>query len=143
MGDYILLEDGRAWAGASWLVSAVLREIAVSVNAHPKGGPLAQWLRARSTRPNGLMSFDLRGLDAVSRRLFWRGAHSAFQRRIVRGPEGWHDLSFYPGYLDRFHDLLRMVKAIQRREPPERLNHFSATIPYDGTLEDLSDTWEA
>jgi hypothetical protein len=134
VGGFIVLEDGRAWAGANWAYDAVLRAIGASL-ADTGSVELARWLELRTCRHlgPGLGSVDLREVAPANRLLFRSAARQAFRRETLAGPAGWGDPSFYPPWLQQFRVLLRLIKSVDRREPPEAFNpHMTGLVPATG-----------
>lgn len=124
MGSFIVLQDGRAWGAASWAYDAVIRSIADALPETAPGQALAALLRQRTcygfARGAGDgYSLDVRALTTQNQRLFTRAAQRAFTTVLLEGPVGWGDPSFYPAWLDWFRLLMRMMRCVRRREPPE------------------------
>jgi hypothetical protein len=135
VAGFIILQDGRAYAAASWAYDAVVERIADALPPSAAGQALAVWLREQTclVRGPGMGRVDLRELTVENQRLFGRAAQRAFTRALLGGPAGWGDPSFYPGWMRRFRDLTRMMRCVRRREPPEAFNpHMRGLIPPTG-----------
>ena len=124
MSAFIALDDGRSWWAANWAYDAVIDEIANQLNGTDAERVMAAWLREQTCFVNGpgLGSVDVRELTSQNQQLFRAAAKRAFRLAVLSGPAGWHDPSFFPGWLTVFRRLLRMWKAIDRGEPPGQLN---------------------
>jgi hypothetical protein len=119
VSTFIDLDDGRTWRAANWAYDAVVEAIADELNGTDSERELAAWLRSQTCaeRGPGLGAVDVRELSPPCRLAFRQAARRAVERAARSGGTGWHDPSFFPGWLDRFRELLRMWEAIDRGEP--------------------------
>jgi hypothetical protein len=117
---FIDLDDGRTWRAANWAYDAVVEAIAGVLNRTELERELAAWLRSQTCRVcgPGLGSVDVRELSPACRAAFREAAGRAYRTAESAGGEGWHDPTFFPGWLVKFKELLRMWEAIDRGEPP-------------------------
>jgi hypothetical protein len=124
MSAFIALDDGRSWWAPNWAYDSVIEKIAIQLDSTEPERALASWLREQTCIVNGpgLGSVDVRELTPQNRHLFRVAAQKAFRVAVKSGAAGWHDPSFFPGWLAGFRRLLRMWKAIDREEPPGQLN---------------------
>jgi len=124
MSAFIALDDGRSWWAANWAYDSLIEKVVDQLNGTDAERELADWLRERTCRVNGpgLGFVDVRELTAQNRLLFRLAAQRAFRSAVLSGSVGWHEPTFFPDWLARFRQLLRMWKAIDRGEPPEQLN---------------------
>ena len=141
MSDEMILEDGRQWYAANWVVGSVLNGISRELSEIGADPIFCEWLHDRSSRCGGCIGFDVRGISQQHRELFYAGARRAFIRLINEGPNNWKDPSYYPSYVKKFEQLLTMKEHIDRGELPESLNDFPEAIEFDGQLMDLTDRW--
>lgn len=120
MSTFIDLDDGRTWRAANWAYDAVIEAIARELNRTDLERELARWLREQTCLAcgPGLGSVDVRELSPASRAAFRMAAQRAYNTEAAAGPDGWRDPAAFPGWLNRFHLLLRMWDAIDRGEPP-------------------------
>jgi hypothetical protein len=135
MAGFIVLEDGRAYAANNWSYDAVVERIAWALPETAHGRALSDWLMDQRcvVKGAGLGSIDLRELTCDNQRLFIEAAQKAVVTAEEEGPEGWCDPQFYPGWLERFQDLIKIVESIRRGEPPAFLNpHMRDVIPPAG-----------
>jgi hypothetical protein len=128
MSTCIVLPDGRMRWASNWAYDSVIWGIADQLDRHPEGGGLAAWLRDQACfeQGPGIGTVDIRELTPRNQQLFRWGARLAFRRAILDGPAGWHDLTRFPAWLAGFQRLLRMWKAVDRREPPGLLGELQA-----------------
>ena len=128
MSAFIALEDGRTWWAANWAYDAVIEGIADRLDRTDAERELAAWLRQQTCVEcgPGLGSVDVRELSPASRRAVREAAQRAFRSAALEGAAGWHDPSFFPGWLAGFRRLLRMWKAIDRGEPAGQLGDSPA-----------------
>ncbi len=108
MTAFIALDDGRSWWAANWAYDAVIEGIADVLDRAEQ--ELAAWLRQQTCTEcgPGLGSVDVRELSPANRRPFRAAAQQAFRAAALAGGLGWHDPSFFPGWLAWFRLLLRM-----------------------------------
>lgn len=135
MGGFIVLEDGRAYAANNWSYDAVVERIARSLPGTTDGRALSDWLMDQrcAVQGAGLGSVDCRELSPGDQRLFLEAVERAVVTAEEEGPGGWCDPSFFPGWLERFHDLIKMIESMRRGDPPEAFNpHMRGVIPPSG-----------
>ncbi len=134
MSAFIALPDGRSWWAANWAYDAVVERIADQLNGAEEELRLADWLRQQTcwVHGPGLGSVDVRELTPRNQQLFRAAAQRAFRQATLDGSVGWHDPSFFPGWLTGFRRLLRMWKAIDRGEPMGRLGDSSQPMEPSG-----------
>jgi hypothetical protein len=141
MSDELILEDGRQWYAANWVVGDVLAKIADELSELGGAPVFCDWLRDKSQRCGGCIGFDLRGLSDNHRKSFYIGAHRAYLRLIANGPKGWNDPSCFSGFVEKVARLLTMKEHIDKGQPPNSLNDFHEAIGFDGEFLDLTDRW--
>ena len=131
MGDSLVLETGKLWGGASWLVRKVLAAIADVIREQGVNERFAVWLLDCSQRSAGLAGFDLRGLPEVDREVFFDAASIALQKARTQSDECWSTPGAFDGYIEAFTLLT------QNRGCP----WFHGTLEWDGELIDFDDLW--
>lgn len=135
MGGFIVLEDGRAFAVATWAWSEAVRRIAAAASKVEPDSELGAWLVELSAVPAGYASLDVRELTPENRSRFHEATRIAIAEAEARGPEGWHDSSFFPAWLERFRSIELMRQSIARGESPMTLNPgMSSPIPPRGRI---------
>jgi len=131
MGGFLILDDGRAWAPASWAFDAGLEQIAEVLTDEV----LRAWLLEQrcSEQGPGMGRIDVRELTPHNRELLLAAIPVAIERARAKDGSDWNDPSWYPQWLDRFELLGRMVESVARGEPPETLNpQMRSVIPPTG-----------
>src|SRR5437660_3479055 len=132
---FIVLQDGRAYAGSSWGYDTTIKAIASVLFERKQSQALAEWLiKQRSVIVGmGMGNVDVRELTPRNRELFLDAAREAFKRAEAQGSAGWYDPRAFPGWLDRFRDLITMLDSIERGEPPSAFNpHMRAACEPTG-----------
>ena len=129
MAGFIILEDGRAYAAANRVYDAVVERSADALPEADDGRAISDWLKEQQVAVKGLGSVDLRELTLENRRFFHVAARNAFSLSEQQRPEGWHAPDAHPGWIDRCHDLIKMMDSIQRllrefgdRQPEVRIS---------------------
>ena len=132
MAGFIVMEDGRAYAASNRGTDAVLRAIATEV----EDAEFRAWLLQQQSQfvGMGMTSVDLREVAPKYRQGFYRAARRAHERAASEGFEGLTgDWEGFPGWLERFGDLVVMIDRSLAGEPPEAFNpHMRALIPPTG-----------
>jgi hypothetical protein len=110
----ITVGEGKDWTAAGWAHDAV---IALVGDALPeKAESLRKWLHHGLTPDRGGMGYlDLSELAPKDRDQVIVAIHNAFRVANERGPVGWQDASFFPGWLTKFRELVEMT---QKELPP-------------------------
>jgi hypothetical protein len=132
MAGFIVLDDGRGIAPASWAYDAVVLSVIEDLSHSEEERQLAAWLQERLCEVCGsvLGYVDVRELTPANQKLFRHAAERALARQQREGPVGWSDPSFFPAWLSRFERLIQMWQSIDRGEAPSALNDLrSATEP--------------
>jgi hypothetical protein len=137
LGGFIVLEDGRAWAAASWAYDAAVRYLARSLDRIDTGEAqaLSVWLLTQTNERlgAGMGRIDFRELTPENRALLRRAARHVFADLEQHPPADWGDPAFFGPWLERFHDLLLLMKSVDRRESPETFNpHMRGLIEPTG-----------
>jgi len=141
MAGFIILEDGRAYAAANWAYDSVVERIADALPEADEGRALSDWLKEQQVAVKGLGCVDLRELTPENRLLFLVPARKAFSLSEQQGAEGFYAPDAYPGWIDRFHDLIRMMDSSRRGDPPSAFNpHMIDVIPPTG--EEAGPGWD-
>jgi hypothetical protein len=107
----------------SWKLSPALKRAGC--------GLLADWLLEQrcSVQGMGLGSVDVRDLTPRNQELFLRAVVDAYRIQQEKGPVGCSS-EFWPSWIERFGDLVKMIECIKKGEPPSQFNpHMSDAIP--------------
>jgi hypothetical protein len=135
MSDHIILEDGRVWHAASWVLRKLYSDIAEYLRESGENQDLADWFDYKSEKCGGLMWFDVRGFTENERAVFWHAVQYALKKTLKEQSKDWPMPEFFPSYIERIRRLLRMRRSIRRREPPQFLNDYQITFPFEGKLD--------
>ncbi|MDC0936012.1 hypothetical protein OAS39_06975 [Pirellulales bacterium] len=133
MSDEIVFEDGRVASLASSPLSWVLKDAAEYVSP-----VFALWVNDIADRPNGLMSFDIRGLAPTYREELFSAIQQAFAIQLSNQEKKLqlHDSR----YLQALHRLLLMRKMALRRQ--ENIHGDDKhRVEWDGELINITDLW--
>lgn len=127
MGGFIFLADGRAYAPARWAYDLTIRSIASALGQSSDDHALQAWLAHQTCEEHlmGLGSVDVRELAPSMARRFIEAIPKAVAIEQARGSEGWHDASFFPGWLKSIQELCAMIDSVERGEPVEALNPYA------------------
>ena len=131
MSGFIVLMDGRAWAGANWAYDAAIRVIAHALSDSKDGAILAAWLLEQTSEAQGpgLGGVDLRELTVSNQALFIHAARQAFIDLQSQDGRNWHDPAAFSSWRERFAILPRLIESIERGEPASTFNpHMSDVI---------------
>lgn len=130
MAGFIIIDDGRGIAPARWGYDCIVEAIAEALPNDPDGESLKSWMLDQRCAIHGYGTVDVRGLTLRNQDLFWKAARRAFARAKLEGAVGWHDPSFFPGWLRIFQNLLRMHKLYLRGQPCNP--YFRELMPFGG-----------
>jgi hypothetical protein len=84
----------------------------------------------------GLGHVDVRELTPKNQELFLKAVEDAYEALKERGPVGWASPDFWPCWLGRFADLVKMLECVRRGEPPGEFNpHMRDRVPSSGARE--------
>lgn len=103
------LEPPGTWIVAGWVFRNALESIADQIAG--ESPTLAQQLRDAT---EGFEYLDLRGLPADEFRSFHRGAVAARDKWLREGATSFHDPTFFPGFVDRFAELIALAADDER-----------------------------
>ena len=143
MGGYIALPDGRSWWAANWVYDGLVTRLATELDRSAEGQELAAWVRTRTSEEMGgpgLGYIDVRELTLANQSLFRRAAQQSFRREKLAGPGPRSDPEFFASFLNQFRRLLRMWKAVDRREPLGKLG--DSPEPMEPSGERSGPGWE-
>lgn len=134
MGGFIILEDGRGCAPASWAYDAIVRSVVDELVRTDEERRLGQWLQEQlcEVLGPGMGFVDVRELSPLNRRIFREACQRAFLTEESKGSAGWFDPSAFPVWLERFRKLIKMWESIDRGEPPAALTDLREPDPPRG-----------
>lgn len=119
MSANIDLDNRRSWWAANWAYDAVIERIADELNSSQLERELAVWLRTRTCLEcgPGLGAVDLRELSPTCRMAFCNAARRGLKSASVQGDAQWQQPEFFPGWITRFEELVKMIDEVDRGEP--------------------------
>jgi hypothetical protein len=141
MGGFIVLEDGRAYAGANWATDATVRAIAAEVS----DAVLQAWLLEQQSAVvgMGLTCIDLRELAPQHRPVLHGAIRAAYERVRREGFEQLDDRNeSTAAWLQLFGELVEMLRRCEAGESPEEYHPgMRGLIPPSGRR--VGPGWEA
>ncbi len=113
MSGVIKLNTDRSWVVAGWAYDSVLEMTQKHLNEEP-GSALAEAIR---TGTGAYLSYiTLERLSPAARRRFRRAVRLALTDAEREGPGSFHSPEFYPGFIARFRDLVKLLSEDDQRE---------------------------
>ena len=129
MAGFIVLGDGRAYAASNQGWRATVEAISEALDKTADGKNLAEWLR-NDPSVQIYHSVDVRELTPGNRTLLLKAIEAAFQIQKERGSTDWDEPECWTGWIERFSDLVKMIKCVERGEPAHEFNpHMLDVIP--------------
>ncbi len=107
MAGLIIINERASWSVATWVwanVTRLMREH-ISKDEYPK------FVSLLNEDENPLLCLALDDLSEKERSVFWDALKKAYQQAKAAGPDSFHSPEFYPGFIDRFKELLDMEAA--------------------------------
>ena len=135
MAGFIVLSDGRAWAGANWAYDAAIRAIAEALPSTQESNDLADWLLQQTSKVKGLGmgAVDLRELTTQNQTLFIQAIYQAVINLKIQDGSDWYDPTAFPAWQEFFGVLPKLIESIERGEPATMFNpHMREVIPPTG-----------
>ncbi|MCI0661810.1 MAG: hypothetical protein L0220_12115 [Acidobacteria bacterium] len=135
MAGFIVLNDGRAWAGANWAYDSAIRTISQALPTTQEGQDLADWLLQQTceVKGMGLGSVDLRELTTQNQTLFIQAVRQAVINLKTQDGNDWYDPTAFQSWREYFEVLPLLIESIERGEPPSMFNpHMNDLIPPTG-----------
>jgi hypothetical protein len=107
MAGLIRVNENKAWSAAGWVYDHVLRQSVPYVPADSR--------RLLSVLKNGMVEglshIDLSALSPTDKRIFLRALKEGFRHTEEGGSSAFAEPEFYPGFIDRFKELIDMLSA--------------------------------
>ena len=126
----LVLSDGAGIGCANWVLRAIVSDLAPVLER--RGSPeLAKWLVSETSPIELYGHLDVRGLTEEYQRAFHEAVGPAFREARERGPVGWTDPKFWPGYLQLFESLAQQVDLLARGQKPSALPYLNGVPPHD------------
>ena len=105
MAVIIKVNKQKTWSDASWVFNNILR---VSRKHLPIEGS-ARILELIDNITPGLNSLSLEDLSPEEMKLFREALKGAYHEMLTSGRQSFGEPEFYPGFMQRFEELLEMV----------------------------------
>jgi hypothetical protein len=132
MAGFIILNDGRAWAGANWAYDTALHTIIAALPSTQEGRDLSGWLLQLTSEVKGagLGSVDLRELTTQNQALFIQAVRqAAINLRTQNSNDRLAPVAFR-SWREYFEVLPQLIESIERGEPASKFNpHMNDVIP--------------
>lgn len=109
MAGLISVNKQKTWSAANWVFDHILRVLR-------KYLPIEGSARIVALIDNivpGLNSLSLEDLSPEEMKIFRGALEAAYQEVLSAGKESFGEPEFYPGFLERFEELLEMVQTDQ------------------------------
>jgi len=102
----IILDEARDWIVAGWAACNAVDAIIPKLQ-----GPFADEIAARLRVVHdwsGALA-DFRGASPEQIAVLAAAAHAALAEAVAHGSAGWQNPSFFPGYIERFRELVTLL----------------------------------
>ena len=110
MAGLIRIDENKAWSAAGWVFDHVLRITRKHLSKAESSNILELMDRAEIPGVNYL---SLKNLTAGEVQIFREALERAYQEILFLGPESFSEPTFYPGFLERFRELLDLMPKNQ------------------------------
>ena len=128
----LFLADGAGIGCANWVLRALMQDVA-PVLIRDGASDLAAWLTSEVSPTELYGHLDVRELTTQNQRAFRNALGPAFVETKARGPIGWNDEKFWPGYIRLFESLAEQAALLERGEKPTALPNLSGVSAYNGS----------
>lgn len=109
MAGLITVNKYKKWSAASWVFDHILR---VSRRHLPKEGS-AKIVELIDNVVPGLDYLSLQDLSPAEMKIFREALEAGYPEVLSAGKESFGEPEFYPGFMQRFEELLEMVPTDQ------------------------------
>ena len=99
---------------AGWCFRATLDGICEALDSAEGGHELAEELRAEHHRAQWPQHFEVKDWSEKKKSIFREATRMSYEKAKAVGPVGWHDPSFFPGYLRALEELVEMLDTSRR-----------------------------
>ena len=110
MAGAIRIDENTGWSAAGWVFDHVLRMTRKHLPEAESSKILELMDRAELPGVNYLSLKTLTTSEVV---IFREALERAYQELQILGPESFNDPTFYPGFMDRFQELLDLMPKSQ------------------------------
>ena len=109
MAGLIRINEEQEWSVAGWVFDHVLR---VARSHLPQAGS-SRIVELINNAETGLNYISLEGLCPEEVKIFREALEAAYQEVLSAGKQSFGEPEFYPGFMQRFEELLEMVPTDQ------------------------------
>lgn len=109
MSGVIHLEASHSWVVANWVFDLVIS----TVHKHLKEGEFTDLLRFIEKNHTGLRFLPLDELNPNEMAIFSNALDEAYAEMKRKGSKSFADPEFYPAFMERFKELLDMIRLTQ------------------------------
>jgi hypothetical protein len=117
---------------AGWVLRAIVGEVS-GVLQEQGYSELAAWLTDELSPSTLFSHLDARGLKPEFQEVFLAAIVPAYRRAVQRGPEGWHDPSFWEGYERLFASLAAQAEMFAHGRSPTEWPNLNGIGAHDGS----------
>ena|SRR5258708_8575419 len=110
MAGLIRIDEERSWSAAGWVFDHVLSLTRCNL---PKQGS-SKIVRLMDEAAAGLNDIPLEQLSVEELSIFRSALEAAYLQAKRAGSESFSDPEFYPGFMQRFGELLALVRKSER-----------------------------
>src|SRR5689334_12722377 len=103
------------WGKAGWCYRAARDAICAELRVMPDGHALAAELSAESHPAQYCEYLEIDDWPAAKKKLLFEAIFLCAARVAKEGPVGWHDPTFFPGFLRAMEELVEMTHAMQAK----------------------------
>lgn len=107
MSGYIKINENKSWMVAGWVFRNVIEDSLPYIAKESN----QRLLPALEKGFEGIEYIDLADVPLLEKKAFLRALEKALEEREAKGSTLFGDPSFYPGYIDRFKELVEMITA--------------------------------
>ena len=106
MAGLIVLDEKHVWSVAGWVFNHVLRLTRDCL----RGKDSAEILKRMDETGQGREYLSLESLTPAERASFRSALEAAYEKAKADGSESFADPAFYLGFIERFEELLELIK---------------------------------
>jgi hypothetical protein len=114
MAGLIKIDEDRSWSAATWVFDLILRRTRPLVTT-PSASKIVKLIDQALIQ--GLEYLPLTELSATELSLFREAVEKAYVEIEAKGSSSFSEPSFYAGFMDRFKELVEMIRETQGKAP--------------------------
>jgi hypothetical protein len=123
MSGGIRFKKGVFWGKAGWCYRAAREGICDALRQTPEGSTLADEISAESHPAQWCEHLDIDEWPKEKKALFFQAVYRCADRFAKEGPVGWHDPSFFPGFLRAMEELAQTARSIEAEHEDAEPEH--------------------